>query len=71
MATRDTKSKKYYNVMCIDLVGCGSWETVEYMHTDAKKHMHGYIERTGWMVEFWESENGPGDFIGTTYRKIT
>ena len=65
----NTNMPKIYDVMCIDTLGVGSWESVEYSHTDSKNNLHGFIARTGKMVKFWEDEDN--DFLGTTYDKNT
>ena len=62
-----SKTKKLYSVMCIDWQGTGSWESVEYTHTDSNNDLHGIINRTGKMVKFWKNENN--ELIGTTYDK--
>jgi len=56
-----------YNVLCIDDLGCASWEAVEYLYTDGKGDIHGYIKRTNMNVKFWTSESDSDEYVGTTY----
>lgn len=66
--TDSQKVQTSYEVVCLDSLGYGHTEVVEYSHKDAQSNLHGCITRTGQMVKFWERNDNV--YVGIAYDKV-